>query len=461
MIPMTLAEIAAVVNGTLHDAPDDSVQVTAGIDYDSRAVQVGGIFLALLGEHVDGHDHASAAVEAGTAVVLATRPVGVPAVVVGDVLTAAADLTTHLVSRLKSTRLIGITGSSGKTSTKDLTAHVLAAAGTTVATIGNHNSEIGTAESVSRADEGTRFLVLEMGARGIGQLRRLTDMAPLDIAAVLNVGTAHIGEFGSREAIAQGKGELVEALGKEGLAVLNADDPAVSAMAARTEARVVLVGRSSDAHVRAEHVELDEHGRARFQLVTPEGRVEVGLQLTGEHHVGNALTAAAIGLEAGMHLPRLAARLTSAVPASRGRMEVVERPDGVTVINDAYNANPESMRASLTALAAMARGRRTIAVLGEMCELGGDSEREHVLLGELVGELGIAYLVTVGGPDSLRIGQAAARCGVDVVHTPDRPAARTAVQSLLQSSDVVLLKGSRAAGLQALAEQIIEDGGDR
>jgi UDP-N-acetylmuramoyl-tripeptide--D-alanyl-D-alanine ligase len=381
----------------------------------------------------------------------------VPAVVIDDVLAAAGALASHLAARMTA-RFIGITGSSGKTSTKDLTAHVLAAAGPTIATIGSHNSEIGTPETVSRADESTRFLVLEMGARGVGHLRQLTAMVPLDIGAVLNVGTAHLGEFGSRDAIAQAKGELVEDLRPEGLAVLNADDAAVRAMASRTRVRVVLVGRDLQAQVRAEHVELDAKGRARFKLVTPEGRADVALQLVGEHQVANALTAAAIGREAGLSVDQLACRLSTARPASRWRMEVTERPDGVTVVNDAYNANPDSMRASLTALAAMSHGRRAIAVLGEMRELGADSEREHTRLGELVAELGIPQLITVGHTEAQCIEQAARHGGVDAVRVADQDAALAELQQRLRPGDAVLVKASRDANLQTLAERVAQAG---
>ncbi|NEW77478.1 UDP-N-acetylmuramoyl-tripeptide--D-alanyl-D-alanine ligase [Streptomyces rhizosphaericus] len=456
MIILTLAEIAGIVGGTLHDALDPRARVTAGMDFDSRNVQPGGIFLALRGEKADGHDYAVSAVKDGSALVFATRPVGVPAVVVGDVLAAAGALASHLAGRLTGTLFIGVTGSSGKTSTKDLIAHVLSNAGETVATIGNHNGEIGTPETVSRADLDTRFLVLEMGARGIGHLRELTDMVPLDVAAVLNVGTAHAGTFGGREAIAQAKGELVEHLRPEDLAVLNADDPLVRAMTSRTQARVVLVGGAAEAHIRAEAVRMDDRGRARFQLVTPEGSAKVALQLIGEHHVGNALTAAAIGREGGLSVDQLSDALSTALPASRWRMEVDERPDGITIVNDAYNANPESMRASLHALVAMSRGRRTVAVLGEMRELGADTEREHTRLGELIAELSISQLITVGGPEAKRIQQAALRGGVDSLHVPDQGAAHAFLHQLLVPGDVVLVKASRGANLQNLAERLTQ-----
>lgn len=458
MIPMILEQIAATVGGTLHDTTDPQAPVTAQMDYDSRAVQPGGIFLALAGERADGHDFAAQAVRNGSALVLATRPVGVPAVVVSDVLSAAAVLTSHLAAQLRTagTRFIGVTGSSGKTSTKDLTAHVLTAAGPTVATIGSHNSEIGTPETVSRADLETRFLMLEMGARGIGHLKHLTGMVPLDVAAVLNVGTAHLGEFGGREQIAQAKGELVEGLSSAGLAVLNADDPNVRAMAARTRARVVLVGRAPDAEVRAEHVTVDERGRARFELVTPEGRIEVALLLVGEHHVGNALTAAAIGREAGLSLARIAEQLSTAVPVSVHRMAVTDRPDGVTVVDDTYNANPDSMSAALRALIDMSRDRPAVAVLGEMRELGADSEAEHTRLGELVAALGITDLIAVGAGEARCIQQAAERGGVNAVAVPDQQAAYEALLPRMRPGSVVLVKASRGAGLETLALRVAQ-----
>ena len=249
MIPLTLRELADVVGGTVHDA-DGDVVVSGAATIDSRSVDPGGLFAAFVGEHVDGHDYAAAAVEAGAAAVLGSRPVGLPAVVVDDPGAALTALARHLLTALPDVTVLGVTGSQGKTSTKDLLAAVLADAAPTVATRGSFNNELGLPLTVLRADATTRYLLLEMGARGIGHIRTLCDVARPNVAMVLNVGKAHLGEFGSREGIALAKGELVEALTAEGTAVLNGDDPLVDAMASRTGGRVLRFGSGAGADVR-------------------------------------------------------------------------------------------------------------------------------------------------------------------------------------------------------------------
>src|SRR4051794_14947236 len=339
MIELTLGEVAGIVSGRLQGA-DPATVVRGTVEFDSRSVTPGGLFLALPGERVDGHDFVPTAIAAGAVAALVTRPVGAPSIEVADGFAALAALAAAVVRRLPDITVVGVTGSSGKTSTKDLLAQLLARLGPTVAPPGSFNNELGHPYTVLRATPDTRFLVLEKSARGIGHIRYLTEIAPPRIGVVLNVGSAHLGEFGSREAIAQAKGELVEALPADGVAVLNADDPLVAAMAARTRARVVLVGQSPEASVRAEDLALDDLGRARFRLRAAEGSVEVALRLVGGHHVGNALTAAAVALECGMPLGDVAAALAAATTLSRWRMEVTERPDGTVIVNDAYNANP-------------------------------------------------------------------------------------------------------------------------
>ena len=476
---MSLAEIAAVTGGRLHRATGDE-RVTA-VEFDSRAVAPGGLFLALPGERVDGHDFAAAAVAAGAAAVLAAREVDAPAVVVpavphdalatgsylaaadrdgsgAAVLAALARLAAHTVAALPAMTVVGVTGSSGKTSTKDLLAAVLAPLGPTVAPPGSFNNELGLPWTALRADAGTCHLVLELSARGPGHIAALCAVAQPRIGVVLNVGSAHLGEFGSVDAIAAAKGELVEALPENGVAVLNADDPRVAAMAARTRARVVRVGRGAGAQVRAEDVTLDA-GRARFRLVAPQGGAEVALRLVGAHHVGNALAAAAVALELGATPEGVATALAAAGPASRWRMEVTERPDGVTVVNDAYNANPESMRAALQALVAVASGpsgasgresghaaRRTWAVLGRMGELGDSAAAAHAEVAAAAAALDVDELVTIGAPE-----YGAGRAVTD----PDT--ALALLRAELQPGDVVLVKASRAAGLDRLASALLAD----
>lgn len=461
MIPLSLAEIAAVVSGRQCDIPDPEARITGPVVIDSRAVAPGSLFAAFAGARVDGHDFAPGAVGAGALAVLATRPVGVPAIVVDDVTAALGALARHTAARL-GTRVIAVTGSSGKTSAKDLMAQLLERHGPTVWTEGSLNNEIGLPLTALRSEEGTRHLVLEMGARGIGHIRYLAGLTPPRTGVVLNVGSAHVGEFGGREQIARAKGELVEALPpaeQGGVAVLNADDPYVRAMAQRTAARVVLFGEARDADVRAENIRLTEQGRPAFTLHTPAGCSDVTMRLYGEHHVSNALAAAAVAHESGMSAAEIAEALSAAGSLSRWRMEVSERADGVTVVNDAYNANPESMRAALRALAAMGRGRRTWAVLGEMAELGDEALAEHDAVGRLAVRLNVQKLVAVGGQEAVWLDMGAKNegsWGEESVHVSDAQAAVDLLRRELRPGDVVLVKASRSVGLERVALGLLE-----
>jgi UDP-N-acetylmuramoyl-tripeptide--D-alanyl-D-alanine ligase len=463
MIPMTLQQIADAVDGTLRDA-DPGAVVTGAVSVDSRDVEAGGLFVAVRGERVDGHDYAELAVlEGRAAAVLATRPLGVPTVVVADPVVALGQLARSVLDRLPDCTVVGITGSAGKTSTKDLLASVLRSAMPTVAPVGSYNTEIGLPLTVLRVTEETPVVIVEMGARGIGHVKALTDIARPRIGVVLNVGTAHVGEYGGIDVIAQAKGELVEALPSDGVAVLNADDVRVRAMASRTSARIVLVGRTADAEVRAEHVHLVPGARAAFTLTTPEGSAPVELAYVGEHQVANALAAAAVARELGLTVDAAAAALSHARPSSRWRMEVVERSDGVTVVNDSYNASPESVRAALNALVSLAAGRRTWAVLGEMRELGDTSVDEHVSIGRLVGQLGVDRLVVVGdGAQPLITGATDERLWAEPpALVPDVEAAVELLERQLRPEDVLLVKASRVIGLERIVAALLSDQGVR
>jgi UDP-N-acetylmuramoyl-tripeptide--D-alanyl-D-alanine ligase len=461
MIPLTLPELAEVVGGTaVHDS---GVQVVGPAFVDSRVAERGGLFVAVVGERVDGHDYARAAIEAGAAAVLSSRDSGMPGVLVDDPVVALATLARHSLTRLPEVRVVALTGSQGKTSTKDLLAQVLAAAGRTVATFGSFNNELGLPLTVLRADSATEFLVLEMGARHIGDLRASCTIAPPDVSVVLNVGKAHLGEFGSQAAIAQAKGELVEALSEDGVAVLNADDPLVSAMAARTRARVVRFGSTADVDVRVEDLAVDDLGRPSFTLHAGEERARVSMGLVGEHHAGNAAAATAAALTLGLSLGAVAEALGSATATSRGRMEVAERADGVTVIDDAYNANPDSVRAALKALAAVGRGRpgsRTVAVLGEMRELGDSALAEHDAVGRLVVRLDIHQLLVVGAAARpIHLGATLeGSWGEESVFVEDTTAATDWLRTHLAPGDVVLFKASNAVQLSAVAQAVLADG---
>lgn len=444
MIRLSLAEVAAAVDGRLV-AADPSAVVTGSVEFDSRKVGPGGLFVAFPGERVDGHDYAEGAIRTGAVAVLGTRVLpGVPMVLVADARLALGRLARAVVDRLPELTVVGLTGSSGKTSTKDLIAALTARLGPTVAPPGSFNNELGHPYTALQADPGTRYLVLEKGARGVGHVSYLCEVVPPQISVVLNVGVAHIGEFGSRETIALAKGELVAALPAEGLAVLNADDDLVAAMATRTRARVVRFGEAADADVRAVDVVLDERGRPSFTLVTPEGHAPVRLGLTGRHQVSNSLAAAAVARELGMPVPELATALGELGLVSSRRMDVFERVDGVTVIDDSYNANPASMAAALRALAGFER-RRTIAVLGYMAELGPYEQDGHVEVGRLAADLGVDRLLVVGeaaapihqGATSVRDWEG------ESVQLTDQAGAVEVLRGDLRPGDVVLVKGSR------------------
>jgi UDP-N-acetylmuramoyl-tripeptide--D-alanyl-D-alanine ligase len=497
MIDLTVAQIAAIVGGELADISAEdaaSLHVTGTVEFDSRNVTSGGLFLALPGARADGHDHAAGAVAAGAAAVLAARPVGVPAIVVAPdahvaesgagvlehdtggsgaaVLAALAKLAAAVAAELVAGGLtiVGVTGSSGKTSTKDLLAAVLAPLGEVVAPPGSFNNELGHPWTVLRASAATDYLILELSARHPGNIAALAAIAPPAIGVVLNVGTAHLGEFGSREAIAKTKSELPQAVPRSGVVVLNVDDPAVAAMAEVTAARVVRVSRNSQTDVWAGPVTLDELARPQFALHSGGAAVDVGLAVHGDHHVGNALCAAAVALECGATLEQVAAALADAGPVSGHRMRVSTRADGVTVIDDAYNANPDSMRAGLQALAWISAGsgagrRRSWAVLGEMAELGDDAISEHDRIGRLAVRLDVSRLIVVGtGRSMSAMHHGAVMEGArglegerEAAILADADAALTLLRAELQPGDVVLVKASNSAGLGALADSLAAD----
>jgi UDP-N-acetylmuramoyl-tripeptide--D-alanyl-D-alanine ligase len=482
VIPLTLAEVAVATGGRLDAGADPEAVVGGRVTLDSRSIGPGDLFVALAGQRVDGHDFAVAAVAAGAVAVLAARPVGVPAVLVDDPVVGLGRLARAVRDRLEQLTVIGITGSSGKTSTKDLLAAVLPRAGRTIAAHDSFNNELGVPLTTLRADAETRFLILEMGARGRGHIGYLCEMTHPDIGVVLNIGTAHVGEFGTQEATAQAKGELVEALPPAGLAVLNADDPLVAAMASRTRGRVTFTavgepaatGGEIKAEVKAERVQLDGQARARFDLVTSAGTARVQLAVLGEHQVANALAAAAVGLEVGLSPAEVAQALSAAGAASRWRMEVRTRADGLIVVNDAYNANPDSVTAALRALVAMsgatgepveqpagaagepaAPERHYWAVLGEMLELGPESAAKHAQIGRLAAELGLTGLIAVG-PGAAPIAEAAgASSTIQVFTADDVDQALALVQQNVGRADVVLIKASRSVGLERVADGLL------
>ncbi|MGB7962200.1 MAG: UDP-N-acetylmuramoyl-tripeptide--D-alanyl-D-alanine ligase [Propionicimonas sp.] len=464
MDELTASQLAGMVGGRL--VGDPAVVVGPDVVIDSRLATEGALFVALPGDRTDGHAFVPAAVAAGAGAVLVSRPVDTPAaqVVVDDVSQALGWLATAVVARAREVglRSVGITGSSGKTSTKDLLAAVLRVGGSTVAPQGSFNNEIGVPLTACGVDAHTRFLIAEMGARGQGHVAALCRIVPPDVGVVLNVGHAHLGEFGSVPAIALAKGELVEALGPDGWAVLNADDASVLGMASRTSARIAtwsLKGEPShgDLRVWAEAITADEWQRHSFTLRAAgarEASVAVSLQVSGAHQVGNALAAATVGLIEGLDPEPVAQALSSAVAVSRWRMEIVRRSDGVVVVNDAYNANPDSMRAALEALAGMRRpSGRLVAVLGDMLELGIEAAAQHEAIGELAAQLGIDEVVAVG-EFAADIVAGARRGGAEAVAVLNPAAALATALGLVSPPDVVLVKASRGLALESVAERL-------
>ena len=515
MIDLTVAQIAEIVGGTLADispAAAAELHVTGTVEFDSRVVGPGGLFLALPGARSDGHDHAASAVATGAVAVLAARAVGVPAILVSPeppagrarhgvagvlehdadgsgaaVLAALAKLAKAVAAELVAGGLtiVGITGSSGKTSTKDLVAAVLDPLGEVVAPPGSFNNELGHPWTVLRATRRTDYLILEMSARHPGNIAALAAIAPPAVGVVLNVGTAHLGEFGSRDAITRTKAELPQAVPQSGAVILNVDDPAVAAMAEVTAARVVRVSRTDSGppnapDVWASAVSLDELARPRFTMhkrdASGTSQAEVQLGVYGDHQVTNALCAGAVALECGATVEQVAAALAGTGPVSRHRMQVTTRADGVTVIDDAYNANPDSMRAGLRALAWIAHGgadqgsriRRSWAVLGEMAELGQDAITEHDRIGRLAVRLDVSRLVVVGIGRSMSAmhhgavsegawGSWGADSDKGAVNVADGDAALALLRAEVQPGDVVLVKASNSVGLGRLADVLASE----
>lgn len=459
MKAISLAVVAEVIDAKLcANAQRVADSAVHGFSIDSREVGPGEVFVAIAGERVDGHEFVASAVASGAVAAIVEREVdGQPCLIVSDPVAALGRFAAWYRREVVKARVIGITGSSGKTTTKDLIAEVLD--GHVVAARGSFNTEVGLPLTILGADDATRFLVLEMGMRGLGHISYLAEIAAPNIGVVLNVGTAHVGMMQDPSDIARAKSELVQALAHDATAVLNADDPQVAAMATVTPAAVMWFGTREDVDVRATDIELDDQGRPTFTLhVAGEDPVSVSLALHGEHFVENALAAAAVGHVCGVSAKHIAERLTAARARSPWRMEVHTTSTGVTVISDVYNANPESMRAALKALRSMGQGRRTWAVLGEMRELGDVSVHEHDAIGRLAVRLDISRLVCVGAGTKVMHLAASneGSWGEESIWVADAQAAIELLDEQLEPGDVVLIKASRSVGLEVIAEHLLD-----
>ena len=468
MLTLTVATLVEVVGGELIVGSESGM--VNGVAIDSRQTETGMAFIALPGARVDGHRFIGDAVAAGARAIIVTeapemtaepyaeisRRRDVAIIRVADSVLALQDLASHHRSRLFCP-VIGVTGSTGKTTTKDYLTAVLSVSRRVVATMGNQNNELGVPLTVLRAGADTDVLVVEMAMRGEGQIARLCEIARPTAGLVTNVGTSHIEILGTQEAIASAKGELLRAIPAGGKVFLNGDDHLSVSLAANLEADIVLYGLSESADVRAESVRIDDASCATFELVTPYGSREVALAIPGRHNVYNALAAAAVALDLGVALEDIVSGLEAA-RSGEMRMQTFETAAGIQVINDAYNANPSSMRAAIETLAEIGTTGRRIAVLGDMAELGSLTELAHFKIGEQVAVLGLDVLVTVG-EKARRIADAARAGGMD--DTDIRPCATVeeageVLDDLLEPDDVVLVKASRSMGLERVVEGIVE-----
>jgi UDP-N-acetylmuramoyl-tripeptide--D-alanyl-D-alanine ligase len=449
---LTLQEVALAL-GTNWNGANDSI---SEVQTDSRKVKPNDLFVAIKGEQFDGHDFVEQALAAGAVAAVVQNATGERLITVSDTLAALGKIAGLHRSRLEA-KVIGITGSSGKTSTKDLLAQVLGTRGNVIAPPGSFNNEIGLPNTILSADSSTDFLVLEMGMRGLGQIAYLAEIAQPEIGVLLNVGSAHLELLKSRENIAKAKGELITALPSNGTAVLLADDPLILELRNQTAAKVITFGEAPSADIRVSDIRLDASARPEFEIEFEGQIATLKLQISGEHQAVNAAAVAAVALSCGMSFPEVVKALELAQPASGMRMQLVELSNGITIINDAYNANPESMRAGLKALKSMAKGRRTWAVLGEMRELGPIHVQAHDEIGRLCVRLDINRMLAVGAAGKIiQIGAAQeGSWGNEAEWVEDIEAAIEKLKTELAPGDIVFVKASRAIGLERVAEAII------
>jgi UDP-N-acetylmuramoyl-tripeptide--D-alanyl-D-alanine ligase len=465
MYDLTLGQICDIVGGKL--IGDPTIRVS-GISIDSRTCTSGDLFAAIAGERVDGHDYVAQAVGNGASALLTSKQVDGAQVIVpaspdalDPVIYAIAKISSHVRSLMRGVEVIGITGSSGKTSTKDMIGQVLSHAATTHAPSGSQNNELGLPLTLLSAPRDVKYLVAEMGMRGLGHISYLCELAQPTIGVITNVGRAHIGEVGSIEGIAKAKSELVRAIQSSGVVILNADDERVLAMRELTEATVFTYGFASTADVRAENLQLSAYGSYNFDLVYRGERIPASIPMLGEHNVLNALAAAAVGVAVGMEVTDIARALTTLKQMSKWRMEVQQIPGNVTIINDAYNANPESMTAALETLTAIPATGKTFSILGKMHELGNDSDAIHAQIAKLASDLGVTHVVAVGDE--------AKAYGLPVLATdaktsegesqksvwlPDFDSACDYIVNEVNSGDILLFKASRAEQFEVLADRI-------
>lgn len=450
MIKLSAQDFASVVSGSLHDISPSQI-----LDQDpvinSKDASAKNFFVAFKGEKFDGHDFVLEALNSGAKFSLVSKSVSGPHVLVSDVGQALIDLARFVRTQLPNMKVIGITGSQGKTTTKEFLYSVLQNEGTTVATAGNFNTDIGVPLTLLRSTEETKFCILEMGARHVGDIAKLTELANPNVGVVLVVGTAHLGEFGSVEAIAKTKSELIKALSPKMTAVLGTYDQFTPKMADSLDLNTVLFGDGQ--MVRAADVEL-HGGFAHFDLVTPAGRNSVALQVMGEHQIPNALAAAAVAFSLGVKNENIAIGLTTALHSSKWRMQI-QTINGIQIIHDYYNANPESMKAALKTLVMLSQesGGSSWAILGKMHELGSKESSGHLEVAEFASQLGVDHLVSVA-PAVYQESNNQSSDENMLIHNCTSAAAVLELVNNISTGDVILLKASRSEKFEDLAELI-------
>ena len=455
MIKLTLNQIAQIVGGEVLNT-DGSQTTSAFPVINSSQATSKTFFAAFVGANVDGHDYIQEAITNGAQFALVSKDCTSPAIRVNDVRKALRDLAIYVRNELVNLQVIGITGSQGKTTTKDLLRHILSVSGETIAPEESLNNELGVPLLILRCSETTKFCIVEMGARHLGDISYLAEIAKPHVGVVLTVGTAHLGEFGSREIIAKAKSELITSLTAGGTAILGTYDEFTPNMVVPSGVKRILFGEKSKCEIRAADVEVRE-GRAHFDLVTPDGRAAVGLQLLGMHQISNALAAAAAATALKIPIETISAALSTAEVSSKWRMEISQIGE-ITLINDSYNANPESVAAALRTLALISQesGGVSWAILGKMQELGESSAAEHAAIGRLVCEIGIDNLVVVGIRDYLADLGSEKEEGASAVHYFDTKADAMAIVEHFAPGDVVLVKASRSGEFNLLVDSIKE-----
>lgn len=453
MRSLTLGDIARITGGELYG--DADIMVTS-ISTDTRDIDAGSLFAAIVGQRSDGHNFVGDALVSGAVAVLGSRQVDAPCVVVANrvdvdpVITALGKIAAHERTLMSGVNVIGITGSSGKTSTKDIIGQVLSNHGATYAPPGSPNNELGLPMTILQMPHDTKNLVLEMGMRGRGHIQYLCDIADPTIAVVTNVGLAHVGEVGSIEGIADAKAELVESLSNNGIAILNADDERVLAMKGRTQGHVMTFGLSEQALIRGNDVTVTQNGTTRFTVTVAGKSQDVNLPLIGAHNVSNALAAIAVGMSVGMTLDECCHALESVEVKSKWRMERHDLARGIVLVNDAYNANPDSMKAAISSLVSFASAHDTWLVVAGMHELGSDSQSLHHEIGVFAQAAGVHHVVVIG--DTAK--PVVAGAGDIAVWVPDRQAAADYIEKNISDHDVILIKASRSEGLEVLAQEL-------